>query len=154
MARQIKNNIIDISTKYNSKDLYYILNRLVGKISQLEEKLLTLSDKNQIITFPSHDGMIILPINDILYMKANSNYTYIHTIDEKCILISKTLKKIETTIIQNPFLRIHHSYLVNPKHIIKIIKHQGTSILLINNLTLPISRSKKDLVLRYFSSSS
>jgi len=64
------------------------------------------------ITLPQQDGFQVLDVADIYFCKADDNYTEIY-LENKKILISKTLKYFEEALSEFPFARIHKSYLVN-----------------------------------------
>jgi two-component system, LytTR family, response regulator len=84
-------------------------------------------------------------LEEIIYCKANSNYTEIYTTNERRFLIPKTLKWVEINSNIN-FIRIHHSYLIN-YHYLSIIKESISVLELKNGVRLPISRRQKISVL-------
>ena len=101
------------------------------------------------ITLPQQDGFQVLNVADILYCKADDNYTEIH-LEHKKILVSKTLKYFEEALAQFPFARIHKSYLVNVNEVIKYKKGKGGSVVVSNGKELLVSASKKKDLLAYF----
>ncbi|WP_394747292.1 LytR/AlgR family response regulator transcription factor [Spongiimicrobium salis] len=101
------------------------------------------------ITLPQQDGFQVLNISDILYCKADDNYTEIY-VGNKKIVVSKTLKYFEDALSQFSFARIHKSYLVNVNEIIKYKKGKGGSVVISNNKELLVSASKKKELLSYF----
>ena len=56
---------------------------------------------------------------------------------------SGSMKEFEDLLSDQYFLRIHHSYLINLKHVLKYIKCEGGSVLMSNNVELEVSRRKK-----------
>lgn len=101
------------------------------------------------ITLPQQDGFQVLNVADILFCKADDNYTEIY-LDNKKILVSKTLKYFEEAMADFPFARIHKSYLVNVNAIAKYKKGKGGSVVLHNGKELLVSASKKKELLSYF----
>lgn len=101
------------------------------------------------ITLPQQDGFQVLNVADILYCKADDNYTEIY-LENKRILVSKTLKYFEEALSQFPFARIHKSYLVNVNEVIKYRKGKGGSVVVSNGKELLVSASKKKDLLAYF----
>ncbi|WP_419213803.1 LytR/AlgR family response regulator transcription factor [Maribacter sp. X9] len=101
------------------------------------------------LTLPQQDGFQILNIADILYCKADDNYTEIHLVDKK-ILVSKTLKYFEDALTDFPFARVHKSYLVNVNEVVKYRKGKGGSVVMSNGKELLVSASKKKEFLSYF----
>jgi len=45
------------------------------------------------IAIPTGEGFIVIPLNEIVYCHADSNYTKFYLIDKKCLLSSYTLKQ-------------------------------------------------------------
>jgi two-component system LytT family response regulator len=101
------------------------------------------------ITLPQQDGFQVLNISDILYCKADDNYTEIY-LEKQKILVSKTLKYFEDALLGFPFARIHKSYLVNVNTIVKYKKGKGGSVVISNGKELLVSPSKKKELLAYF----
>ena len=127
----------------------------VGEIKQkenaledtvLQPKLKSVEGK---ITLPQQDGFQVLNVSDILYCKADDNYTEIY-LENKKILVSKTLKYFEEALTPFSFARIHKSYLVNVNEVVKYRKGKGGSVVVSNGKELLVSASKKKELLAYF----
>lgn len=101
------------------------------------------------ITLPQQDGFEVVNVNDILFCKADDNYTEIYFENTKK-LISKTLKYVEGVLEEYPFARIHKSYLVNVNAIVKYKKGKGGSVILSNGKEIMVSASKKGNLLAFF----
>ena len=101
------------------------------------------------ITLPQQDGFQVLNVSDILYCKADDNYTEIY-LENKKILVSKTLKYFEEALSVFSFARIHKSYLVNVNEVVKYRKGKGGSVVVSNGKELLVSASKKKELLAYF----
>ena len=101
------------------------------------------------ITIPQQDGFQVLNASDILFCKADDNYTEIF-LDNKKILVSKTLKYFEEALRDFHFARIHKSYLVNVNEIVKYRKGKGGSVVLSNGKELMVSASRKRDLLAFF----
>jgi len=101
------------------------------------------------ITIPQQDGFEVLDINDIVFCKADDNYTEIHLANSKK-LVSKTLKYFEEVLKDHTFARIHKSYLVNVNKIIKYKKGKGGSVIVSSGKEILVSASKKANLLSYF----
>lgn len=121
------------------------------KESALENKVLSaqLPGVEGKITIPQQDGFQVLNVNEIFYCKADDNYTEIH-LENKKILVSKTLKYFEDALSRFPFARIHKSYLVNVNEVVKYKKGKGGSVVVSNGKELLVSASKKKELLAYF----
>ncbi len=121
------------------------------KENALEDKILktNLKSVEGKITLPQQDGFQVLNIADIIYCKADDNYTEIYLANKK-IVVSKTLKYFEEALTDFPFARIHKSYLVNVNEVVKYVKGKGGSVIVSNGKELLVSSSKKKDLLAYF----
>ncbi|WP_158561295.1 LytTR family DNA-binding domain-containing protein [Emticicia sp. C21] len=110
-------------------------------LCDLQESL-RLNNKNRINT------------DDIVYLQSDWNYTHVHTIDNRKILSSFTLKILEKRIFDKDFIRINRGSLVNIRRI-STIKDNGKvgEATMYNGSVLPISRRKLNTVKRVFESS-
>lgn len=81
-------------------------------------------------------------MSDILYCKADINYTHIFINDNTKIVTSKTLKVYDELLSSTTFFRIHASYIVNTKEIINLQKNH-LILTLKNGIQLPLSHRKK-----------
>jgi len=101
------------------------------------------------LTLPQQDGFQVLNIAEILYCKADDNYTEIYLLNKK-ILVSKTLKYFEDALNEYPFARVHKSFLVNVNEVVKYRKGKGGSVVMSNGKEVMVSASKKKEFLSYF----
>lgn len=95
------------------------------------------------VVFATKESYEFLDPKDINFCKADSNYTTIFMNNSK-LMVSKTLKEVELVLQEFNFLRIHHSYLINPTHIKRYLKTDGGFVIMDNDIQLPISRSRKE----------
>ena len=102
------------------------------------------------ITIPQQDGFEVLETADIMYCKADDNYTEIYLNNNKKKLVSKTLKYFEEALSNSSFARVHKSYLVNVNEVTKYRKGKGGSVVLSNGKEIMVSASKKAGLLSYF----
>lgn len=102
------------------------------------------------ITIPQLDGFEVLETADIMYCKADDNYTEIYLNNNKKKLVSKTLKYFEEALNGSNFARVHKSYLVNVNEVVKYVKGKGGSVILSNGKQIMVSASKKSDLLSYF----
>ena len=125
---------------------------IVAKENALQDEVLVAKTKkvDGKITIPQQNGFEVLETQNILYCKADDNYTEIYLKDGKKKLVSKTLKYIEEALSSANFSRVHKSYLVNVDEIIKYLKGKGGSVMLSNGKQIMVSASKKSQLLSYF----
>lgn len=117
----------------------------------LENKILTpvLNRVEGKITLPQQDGFQVLDVAEILYCKADDNYTEIY-LENQRLVVSKTLKYFEDALSDFAFARIHKSYLVNVNEVVKYKKGKGGSVVISNGKELLVSASRKQQLLSYF----
>tara|TARA_R110001632_G_scaffold18712_14_gene57680 strand:+ start:5675 stop:6406 length:732 start_codon:yes stop_codon:yes gene_type:complete len=128
-----------------------IVTEIKEKENELQNKVLSpkVSKASGKITIPQQDGFEVLDVNDIVFCKADDNYTEIHLANSKK-LVSKTLKHFEEALLQYDFVRIHKSYLVNINSVVKYKKGKGGSVVVSNGKEILVSSAKKATLLSYF----
>ena len=98
----------------------------------------------QRIAIPTIEGLILLPVSDILFCEANSSYTILHLHKSEKIVSAKTLKEYEEVLEPHGFFRVHHSHLVNLNHIQKYVRGDGGYVIMSDHSTITVSRNKKE----------
>ncbi|MDH3796013.1 MAG: LytTR family DNA-binding domain-containing protein, partial [Flavobacteriaceae bacterium] len=143
----------------NNQAAYYLtkpiaieeLIKAVAHVKEIREKENALHDKvlptslSQVqgkLTLPQLDGFIVLNTDEILYCKADDNYTEIYLADKKH-LVSKTLRYFEQALEAYPFARIHKSYVVNVNEIVRYHRGKGGSVVLSNGKEIQVAASRK-----------
>ncbi len=99
------------------------------------------------IAIPINGKIIFVKPEDIIYVKADGNYSTFFLKEKKKEVISKKLKQIESMLENHRFYRVHNSYLVNLNYIKEYIKKDGPYLVLDDNTTIPIARSRKTSLL-------
>jgi two-component system LytT family response regulator len=95
------------------------------------------------IAVPTNEGFIVIPINEIIYCHANSNYTEFYLTDKKSVLSSYTLKQYDEILTPQSFFRAHRSYLINLAHVKIYRKGEGGEIVMSNGHEIELSRKHK-----------
>lgn len=101
------------------------------------------------IAIPSQTGVTFIDLKDIVFVEAKSNYSDLVLVDKRRILISKTLKDIQSVLEQQQFLRIHRQYIIN----LNEVKHFNRNDSLLTMTTgdvLPVSRLQKDKLIEQY----
>lgn len=102
----------------------------------------------QKIALPTLHGYELVAVANILLCESSSNYTDVRLNDGQHFLISRTLKEVEELLDRPPFLRVHNSFLVNLDYAIRYVKGEGGYLVLNKDITVPVSRSKKEELLK------
>ena len=150
----------------NNQASYYLLKpisideliKAVHHVTELKEKEDKLANsvlapkefsKSGRITIPQQDGFEVIEVNDILFCRADDNYTEIY-FEKSKKLVSKTLKHFEEILKEYSFARVHKSYLVNINSIVKYKRGKGGSVILSNGKEISVSSTKKANLLSFF----
>ncbi len=100
------------------------------------------------IAVPSGNTFILLKIAEIVYIKAEGSYSEVIMKDKSKHMVSRNLKNFEEILNSDKrFLRTHKSYLVNFDEVIAYNKSDGGWLELQNNITIPVSSDKSNLIL-------
>lgn len=101
------------------------------------------SDSKSLFVHDHNNKTIRVFYDEILYLHSERNYCFIHT-QERKFVIKRSLLKMRA-YLDNRFLRVHSSYLINADHIKKI----ETDSVQIQNNKVPIGRSYKKAFLQF-----
>ena len=83
----------------------------------------SLFNQTGILGFPTCNGTLFFKSGQIIRCEAKSNYTRFHFIDQKMLVVAKTLGDYENSLPSQFFLRIHRSVIINISHIRKHDNH-------------------------------
>jgi two-component system LytT family response regulator len=103
--------------------------------------------QQQKIAFPQREGYEFIQAENILYCHAEGAYTYIHLLGNRKFIVSKTLGDVEEMLPSDIFLRIHHSIVINLRHITNFIRSDGGYVVMNNGEKLIVSKARKDNLL-------
>lgn len=102
----------------NEEILYYLLkpvdpDELFNAINKFRIKK---SRSKKALTIKNQKGYSFMNFEDIFLVQSSSNYTCFYTRDQQKVVISKTMKEFEP-FLNEQFLRVHKSYIVNTDYI-------------------------------------
>lgn len=110
-----------------------VLNNVQSKAGKIEK-----------LAVPSVNGIDFFDTADIIYCKADGSYTTLFLKNKQSCVVSKNLKDFENLLTESGFCRVHHSFLINLRHVQKYVKGEGGYVLLTEGHHVDISRRKKD----------
>lgn len=102
----------------------------------------------QRIALPTMEGLQLVPVSSIISCASEGNYTTFLMKDKQKIVVSRTLKEVEEMLGEHSFFRVHHSYIVNMNEIAKYIKTDGGYLIMSDDSSVDVSRSKKEILLK------
>lgn len=98
------------------------------------------------IAFSTNTGYLIRELSDIVYVKANSNYTEFYFSDSENLLATKTLLVYEKMLEDFGFFRVHQSFLVNFKYVARF-DSDYLQLYLTTGDIIPVSNRRKSQLL-------
>ncbi len=156
--RAIKFGALDYLIKPIDKDeLLNAINKFLNRtqrdsLKQLNALLTHLKKSSDLsfqkIALPTLHGYELVPLNNIMFCESSSNYTDVRLNNGQHLLISRTLKDIQDLLDMQPFFRVHNSYIVNLQYAVRYVKGEGGFLVLNNDINIPVSRSKKEELLK------
>lgn len=104
----------------------------------------------QRMALPTNEGHEIIEINQIVRCMADASYTHFYMVDGQQHIICRTLKEVEQALEPNGFVRVHHSHLINPDFLKKIVKQEGGYLLMADGTQVPVTKQKRDWLVEQF----
>jgi two-component system LytT family response regulator len=106
------------------------------------------------IAVPDSKGTNYIALKQIFRLEASNNYTYIHLLNDKPRLVSKTIKSFEELLPEDVFIRCHQSHIVNIQYVVSFERTENAQLTLQDKTIIPVSRAKRSgieaaLVKRY-----
>ncbi|WP_051203247.1 LytR/AlgR family response regulator transcription factor [Hugenholtzia roseola] len=98
------------------------------------------------IAFQTAEGLQFFPIQELLYLKADSSYTHIVFVDGTKLTVSKSLQEYNGLEDTGYFMRINRSYIINIYEIEKISKKEGGFVRMKNGDEINLSSEKRQLL--------
>jgi two-component system LytT family response regulator len=95
------------------------------------------------IALSTQEGVLFVPVKDILRVEAMSNYSSFFLMDKQRIVVSRTLKEFEEVLVPYNFFRANRSQLVNLNQIAKYQKGDGGVLHLTDGYEVEVSPQRK-----------
>ena len=121
------------------------------KTAQLSNLNTFLKGGQQKIALSLADEIRLIELNQIVRIEADSNYCEFKLLDGESIIVSKHLGYYYEILRTKGFIRVHQSHLVNQKFIERYVKKDGGYLVLSNKSEVPVSRTQKENILKFFS---
>ncbi len=119
-----------------------------GISEQISELLKGMSNKPRKIGVPTLNGIVFIPVVEIIRCHADGNYTELHLAGKKQMVVSKTLKEFENLLADYSFFRVHHSDLVNLDYVKSYNKGKGGYLILDDSSSVEVSSRRKEELLK------
>jgi two-component system, LytTR family, response regulator len=105
--------------------------------------------KNQKIAISSLDAVKYVMVDKIVRLEADGSYCTIFLETGEQIVSSKNMGHFEQLLSKQTFIKVHRSHVVNVNYIDAMIKTDGGVLKLTNQAEIPISRRKKEDILKF-----
>jgi two-component system LytT family response regulator len=102
----------------------------------------------QKIALPTMEGLQMIATDSIIRCESDSNYTIFFLKNNRKLVVSRTLKEVEEMLEEHSFLRVHNSYLVNLNEVSKYVRGEGGYLVMSDDSSVDVSRSKKEMLLK------
>ncbi|RUT72125.1 DNA-binding response regulator [Flavobacterium cupreum] len=102
------------------------------------------SQSNDYVAVAFLEKIELIPTADIIFCKADGKHTVFVLLNGTKVMSSRNLGEYSTILDHNYFFRIHHSYIINLRHIVKISKKDGYFCEFSNGAILPVAKRRQE----------
>lgn len=154
--KAIKFNALDYLLKpFSVKELQDALDKCREKkmnrlkdpgVSPMEvflQNMKTLQQAHKKIALPTINGLVFMPVQNIVRCESTGNYTRIFFTDKKNLMVSRPLKEFEELLSDVDFFRVHNSHLINMQQMQSYIQGEGGFALMSDGTQVEVSRRRK-----------
>ena len=142
--KAIKLKVFDFLLKpFGFSTLKKTLERIEKELSENRKDTI----QKKLIFKTRNETYYIEPV-EIVFCKSDNNYTTVHFINKKQLLLSRPIKSLEEELQFPFFFRVHRSFIINLNYISKYNSTEGFVYLLNDTIEVPIAdRKRKEFTL-------
>ena len=133
--------------KASQQNQHHLPEQLDILIQKLKNPVIPISK----IAIPTMEGFQLVAVDFIISCESQGNYTQFYLKDKRKIIASRNLKDTEELLEDYPFIRVHHSHIVNINEVEKYIKGEGGYLIMSDGSSISVSKSRKELLLKKIS---
>lgn len=100
------------------------------------------------LSLPTSKGFELVTIYEIIRCHGTGSYTDFYLLDQRKIVVSKNIGEYEPVLNEKGFYRVHASHIINPTHAIRYLKEDGGYVVMKDGAQVPVSRRKKNEILK------
>lgn len=100
------------------------------------------------IALPSDEGLILISFDEIIKCQADRAYCTFHLTNGQSILVSKSMKEFEQLLLDNNFLKVHKSTIVNVNYVKKYLRGKGGQLIMSDASVVYVSVRKKEALMK------
>lgn len=153
--KAFKHNAVDFLLKpidFNSIiiAIYKVIKRIEMERAFQNQKINNINTLNPVnqtndyVAVASLEKIELIPMTEIIFCKADGKYTVFVLTNGNKIMSSRNLGEYSSILDNSYFFRIHNSYIINLRHISKILKKDGYFCELSNGAILPVAKRRQD----------
>ena len=102
------------------------------------------NDRPKKLVVSTCEGIYYIDSEDVIYIKADGNYSKLIFKNTEPLFVAKGLKEFEELLPTSCFFRNHHSFLINLNFVRKYTRVEGGSVEMVNGDKIPLARRKKN----------
>lgn len=97
----------------------------------------------QRLALPTQDGVEMIALDEVLYLRADRNYTVIRRTGKKDLIVARTLGSFEELLVPPQFMRVNKQYLIS---LARVTRYQrtGSLVLMQDGTEIQVSRTRKE----------
>lgn len=118
------------------------------QMKALEQNLRSENNQHKKVIVKTTENIHLLDVKNIISCESESSYTTIYTANGEKIMVAKTLRDYEEMLADCGFYRVHKSWLINIWQIRRFERQDGGSIVMSNDLKIPVASRKRDELLQ------
>ncbi len=123
-----------------------IIRDLQVQLAELNNNLRPAGDKR--IVLRTAEKLRLVPVKEIVRCEADRSYCKIHLENGEVIVVSFPMKNYEDMLLDQGFIRLHKSHLVNFSSIHSYVRSEGGSVILNDGTSIPVSERRKSSLMK------
>lgn len=140
-------NIEELQTAVDKAAENIRLKSFNTQLDKFLENLKQVGPAVQKIALPEKNGIILVPVTDIIRCEASRGYTTFILKNRQRVLSSKNIKEYEDLLPEHTFFRLHHSHLVNLNYIRMYHRGRGGQVEMEDGTLVEVAVRRKDELL-------
>ena len=111
------------------------------------DKIASKVEKPKKLVFRYNSGLTSIDLDSIVYIECKRNFQSVYLKDGKDIHVRSLMSELETKLEDKRFLRIHKGFIINIDY---VRRFEGNNVIMVNGITLPLARKRKNEVMQEY----
>ncbi len=99
------------------------------------------------VVLKTQDSIYSVKVNELIRCESDKNYSTVFLENGKSLILSRTLKDMESLLSEEGFFRVHQSHLINLRKV-EYFEKSSAMIFLSDGSKVPVSSRRKDYFIR------